>query len=113
MNTALLVRKSLASKYELRHAERYFPIEESRMRCQDCLVIGRYSVEPFYDELDRDLKIVGSRLINTLDEHNWITTFDYYGEMKGLTPETWDDDLQSSRSLRGERQDVGCSLAGV
>jgi hypothetical protein len=92
MNPLLLFRKQFASKYELAHAEKYFRIEESRMRCQNCLVIGRYSIVPFYDELERDLHLIGSRLINTFDEHRWITSFAYYREMKGHTPETWDDE---------------------
>jgi hypothetical protein len=38
-------------------------IEESRMRCSRSLVVGRYSVLPFYNELERDLQINGSRLV--------------------------------------------------
>jgi hypothetical protein len=92
MNPVLLFRKELATRYELRFAEKYLPIEESRMNCRDRLVIGRYSVLPFYNELDRDLRLIGSRLINSLDEHRWITSFDYYRELKEFTPETWDDE---------------------
>jgi hypothetical protein len=75
MKPVLLFRKELASKYELRHAERYFPIKESRMKCRDSLVIGRYSVLPYYNELERDLGIIGSRLANSFDEHRWITSY--------------------------------------
>jgi hypothetical protein len=92
MKPVLLVRAELASKYELRIAEKYFPIEESRMNCGDSLVVGRYSVLPFYDELDRDLRIAGSRLVNSVDEHRWITSFDYYRQLKDYTPETWTED---------------------
>ncbi|MCE9555516.1 MAG: ATP-grasp domain-containing protein [Planctomycetes bacterium] len=92
MNPVLLFRKSYASKYELLHAEKYFRVEESRMSCQNSLVIGRYSVLPFYEELERDLSLIGSRLINSLAEHRWITSFAYYREMQGHTPETWDDE---------------------
>jgi hypothetical protein len=35
----------------------------------DC-VIGRYSVLPFYKELEEDLKINGSSLINTFKQHD-------------------------------------------
>lgn len=61
------------------------------MRCHNSLVIGRYSVLPFYEELDRDLQLVGSRLLNTAEEHRWISNFDYYQELKDFTPETWDE----------------------
>jgi hypothetical protein len=88
----LLVRSKSITKYELTRAAKHFPIEESRMSCRDRLVVGRYSVEPFYDELDRDLRLVGSRLINSYPEHLWITSFAYYRELKDYTPETWDDE---------------------
>jgi hypothetical protein len=91
MTTALLFRRSLASKYELRHAEKHFRIDDSRVTCRNCLVIGRYSVEPFYDELERDLRILGSRLVNSPEEHKWIAAFEYYAELRGFTPETWDE----------------------
>jgi hypothetical protein len=90
MNPVLLVRPGVISKYELRHAAKYFRVEESRMRCSDSLVVGRYSVTPFYDELDRDLRIAGGRLINSLAEHAWISEFRYYDVLRSFTPETWD-----------------------
>lgn len=91
MEPVLLFRKEFASKYELRHAEKYFRIEESRVCCRDALVVGRYSTLPFYHELDRDLRILGSRLVNSVEEHKWITSFAYYEALKQFTPETWDD----------------------
>ena len=91
MKPVLLVRKEFASKYELRHAEKYFEIKESRVACQESLVIGRYSILPFYEELQHDLSLLGSRPINSVAEHNWISTFAYYETLKKFTPETWDD----------------------
>ena len=91
MNPVLLIRKEFASKYELQHAEKYFTVEESRTMCADSLVIGRYSVVPFYDELERDLACIGSRLINSFEQHQWIATFAYYKELREYTPETWDE----------------------
>ena len=88
----LLVRRELMSKYELRHAEKYFAVEESRVQCRDCLVIGLYSVLPFYDELQRDLQLLGSRLINCLEEHCWITSFAYYEQLREYTPESWSEE---------------------
>ena len=63
------------SKYENQFASKHFHVEESRMACKNNLVVGRYSVLPFYEELDRDLRMVGSKLINDYDEHRWIATF--------------------------------------
>lgn len=70
------------------------------MNCRNRLVVGRYSVLPFYEELERDLAFLGSRLVNSGDEHRWIATFDYYRELKDFTPETWDD--ESFRYCRHE-----------
>ena len=92
MKPLLLVRQSLASKYELRFAEKYFPLVESRMECRERLVIGRYSVLPFYDELERDLKLVHARLINTWEEHQWISSFDYYQALQAYTPQSWNEE---------------------
>jgi hypothetical protein len=91
MDMVLLLRSELAGKYESRIAQEYFRVEESRMLCRDALVIGRYSVLPMYHELDRDLRLVGSRLINTVQQHAWISSFEYYQQLQAFTPATWDD----------------------
>ncbi len=91
MDSVILVRPQLMSKYERQFAAKNFRIEESRVACGKCLVIGRYSVLPYYEEVDRDLRLIGSRLVNSVDEHNWISSFAYYNEVKEFTPETWDD----------------------
>ena len=57
MKPTILIRRQFMSKYELKFAENHFQVAESRMHCKDCLVIGRYSVLPFYEELDRDLRL--------------------------------------------------------
>jgi hypothetical protein len=91
MNPLLLARSEHMSKYERQFAAKHFPIEESRMLCHGKLVVGRYSVLPFYEELERDLRLIGSRLVNSAEQHRWISTFDYYQEVKDFTPETWDE----------------------
>ena len=91
MDSLLLIRPAVMTKYERNYASQHFRIEESRVLCANSLVVGRYSVRPFYEGLDRDLRLIGSRLINTCDEHNWIATFAYYRELREFTPETWDE----------------------
>lgn len=91
MKPVILVRPQYMSRYERKFAAKHFQIEESRMACSNALVVGRYSVLPFYEELDRDLRLASSRLVNTADEHQWISNFDYYEELKEFTPETWDE----------------------
>ena len=92
MEPALLFRSELTTKYELNHALDHFRVEHSRVACKDCLVIGRYSILPFYQELERDLAINNSRLINSSRQHDWIASFAYYNDLKRHTPETWFED---------------------
>src|SRR5688572_4511611 len=91
MEPVLLVRPETMGKYEYEFAARHFRVEESRVLCRDALVIGRYSVEPMYHELERDLQLLSSRLINTTEQHRWVTSFGYYQELREFTPETWDE----------------------
>jgi hypothetical protein len=56
------------------------------------LVIGRYSVLPFYKELEEELKITGSELINSYEQHRYIADIEnWYNDLKGYTPQTWFD----------------------
>jgi hypothetical protein len=64
--------------------------------CYDALVIGRYSVLPWYEELDKDLAHQGSRLINSTAVHNYIAEMRWYPSLgPNLTPETWRFGLDS------------------
>jgi len=64
---------------------------DSRMQIRkDDLVIGRYSVLPFYEEQERDLKMIGANLINTYQQHRYIADIkNWYEDLKELTPKTW------------------------
>lgn len=56
------------------------------------IVIGRYSVLPYYSELERDLKNKNCKLINSFAEHEFISKFSWYNECEELqkyTPKTW------------------------
>src|SRR5262245_8782886 len=92
MDSVLLIRRELMSNYEYQFASRHFPVVESRVLCRERLVIGRYSVLPLYAELERDVKLLGSRLVNSFEQHRWVAAFEYYHDLKEFTPETWDDD---------------------
>ncbi len=92
MNPIVFFRRELTFQHELRMAKEHFEVIEQRCTCQpDRLVIGRYSVLPFYEELQRDLEILGSRLINTWEQHRWIANFEYYRELQDYTAESWDE----------------------
>jgi hypothetical protein len=93
MTPTILFRVSdFDSEEECKIAEKYFHISRTRSACpRDSLVIGRYSVLPYYYELVQDLQYNNSKLINSHDQHLWIANFEYYEALKEYTPETWDD----------------------
>ncbi len=87
-------RDSLA---ELAVAKKYFDVVETRMFIpKDSLVVGRYSVLPYYRELERDLAFNNSRLINSAIEHKYIANFDWYHDIADITPRTWFDATAAS-----------------
>ena len=54
------------------------------------LVIGRYSVLPFYKELEQDLASIEAKLINSHRQHRFIADLgEWYEVLKDLTPQTW------------------------
>ena len=77
---------------ELSAAKEHFECTNSRMIIQaGDLVIGRYSVLPFYKEQERDINLVGAKLINTLSQHNYVADMqNWVYDLKDLTPKTWD-----------------------
>jgi hypothetical protein len=96
MNPNVLFRSDRYSEEEKKICEKYFPVTTSRMKIpENSLVIGRYSVLPFYHELASDLQEVGSRLINSPLEHSFISRFDWYHQIAGLTPRTWFDTTEA------------------
>jgi len=53
------------------------------------LVIGRYSVLPFYKELEQDILNQGSKLINTYSEHLYVADLqNWYYDLQNETPVT-------------------------
>ena len=60
-------------KDEIKVACKYFDLTDSRMDIEpNDLVIGRYSVLPFYEEMERDIMLADAKLINTLSQHKYI-----------------------------------------
>lgn len=77
---------------ELDIAHKYCNVKTQRSECSNDTVIGRYSVLPYYAELETDLLNNNARLINSYSEHRWIADFEYYCLLKDKTFETWTDD---------------------
>lgn len=76
---------------ELAAAKKHFVTVKSRMSVSgNSLVIGRYSVLPYYSELENDLNSVGAKLINSYGEHRYVADLqNYAADLDELTPKTW------------------------
>lgn len=56
----------------------------------ESLVVGRYSVLPFYAELEHELALRGSRLVNNYAQHQWLADVSAWAPVLGeRTPRTW------------------------
>lgn len=101
LNTTVLFRASdMASREEKAICSKYFNITDSRSNLEliaNKIVVGRYSVLPYYKELENDLKYSNSRLINSYQEHryvadlkNWALGMDVDDlQLIPYTPRTW------------------------
>lgn len=85
-NKCILFRKSLVEANEFEAASDKFGVVNFRNQVpNNSLVIGRYSVLPFYEELEEDLRYKNCKLINHLYQHEWISNFEYYSKLKNFT----------------------------
>lgn len=68
-----------------------FKLTESRLDIKyGELVIGRYSVLPYYQEQERDIDKIGAKLINSYKQHLYIANLrNWYEDLKEFTPKTW------------------------
>ncbi|MFA5024199.1 MAG: ATP-grasp domain-containing protein [Patescibacteria group bacterium] len=91
MKPIILFRKSLAEEDELECAKKHFNVIESRVDIkQNQCIIGRYSVLPYYNELESDIKQMGGQLINSHLQHQTAQDIqNWYPYLKDLTPKTW------------------------
>lgn len=115
MSTIILYRKADTSKEELEAINEFFPATSMRTaipnRAKDeppWLVIGRYSVLPYYYELMCDLAVNNARLINDHTQHQFVADLGQWSEVLGnMTPRTWGsnfDTLPENKSfvLKGQ-----------
>jgi hypothetical protein len=98
MRPVILYRKFDMTDGELDAGRKYFDCFSSRMLVsRGDLVIGRYSVLPFYTEQARDMEMIGARLINSHQEHLYVADIrNWYEDLKSgtelgsqITPRTW------------------------
>jgi hypothetical protein len=88
-------------EYEI--AGRFLPVTTRRTACRDNLVVGRYSVLPFYGELALDLIQNHSLLINPIVAHSWIVQALYHADpdLKPFLPRAWNDDTFPRSNFSG------------
>lgn len=93
MTPVLLYRggRECMDEDELEAAREHFLCITSRMAIfPGQLVIGRYSVLPFYRELEQDIRSTGARLINTYEQHLYAADLqNWVADLGALTPATW------------------------
>ncbi len=91
MSVKILMRAGLAEENELEAARGHFDVITSRTQITNGdLVIGRYSVLPYYKELEMDVCNQGGTLINSYWQHNFIADMqNWYEPLKHITPKTW------------------------
>lgn len=103
-------REAWANEY--RAMNRHFVTTNSRMAVHGGdLVIGRYSVLPFYRELESDLNHEGCNLINSPAQHTYIADLqNWVATLGDMTPTTWDrlEDIPEEGPfvLKGETNSV-------
>lgn len=96
MSPCILYRNSYEFAYsdifhEQNIAAKYFPVYNFRTEIpENSLVIGRYSTKPYYDELEKELLLKNSKLINSYKEHMYIADIcNWYETIKEFTPKTY------------------------
>ena len=91
MRNLILYRGTDFEKEELADASQLFECTNRRpeIRSGD-LVIGRYSLWPFYADQAKDIEYVGAKLINNYNQHRYIADLqNYVADLRELTPQTW------------------------
>ena len=90
-------------KEEYPSALQWFPIYEQRTHIpKGSLVVPRYSALPFYKELEEDVKILGSKLLNTYNQHNYAADIiNWYSDLEHLTFPTWILDSYFPDNVKG------------
>lgn len=91
MNPVILFRHDRTTIDEFEIAKSKLQTVDLRSKVpENSLVIGRYSVLPFYKELEEDLLQNGSQLINSYRQHRYIADLSsWYGDFCDITPKTW------------------------
>lgn len=91
-NPTILFRMDLENEAEFEIAKSSFNTVQYRSEIpKDSIIIPRYSALPFFKELEHDIINLGSSLINSKEQFDWIANFEYYELIKDLTFKTYFD----------------------
>jgi len=87
----ILYRGQDFEREELSEAHQFFECTNRRPEIQEGdLVIGRYSLWPFYADQAKDIEFVGAKLINNYQQHRYISDLqNWVVDLRELTPRTW------------------------
>lgn len=91
MNVTILYRDDIDWQSEKHSAAKYFNCVSSRMLLpKNSIIIPRFSALPFYRELESDVSYIGSKLINSFEQHRYIADLqNWVYDLYDCTPETW------------------------
>lgn len=90
MKPVILFRADRWLEDELAVAAKHFPTYRYRAEIpRGSLVVCRFSALPFFNELCADLELLGSRPVNSLREHLYVASFDYYEDLQDVTFPSW------------------------
>lgn len=86
-----ILYRDIFKSNEFKIASKYLPTTDSILDIKENdLVIGRYSVLPFYKEVERDINRLNAKLINTYEQHLYLADLEnWYKDLQHLTPKTW------------------------
>jgi len=92
MNPVILFRPDIHVESEFNCVKDFFDVYVTRAKIpKDKLIFPRYSALPFYKELEEDVLTLGSSLINSNSQFQWIANFEYYDVLKDYTFKTYFD----------------------
>lgn len=88
----ILFRLDRDNEAELQVARRYCDVITQRCAVRGHeLIVGRYSVLPFYRELEHDIAYTGGYLANSYRQHRYIAGMEWVDDLAGLTPAVYRD----------------------
>lgn len=91
MNPAVYFREIDSDPEEIEAIRKHFPVYVFRTDIpRGSLIIPRYTMLPFPDELAGDASNLGCSLINTVKQHRYVSDIlNYVEDLGDLTPRTW------------------------